>query len=1383
MVKSSNVAIKTSSRFEILSKLGGGGMGMVYAAMDRELGSKVALKKLSDISAESLMLFKTEFRSLQDIRHRNLVTLGDLFEEGGEWYFTMELVEGVQLLEYVRPSVRTDKAGNTTDPNKTPLNAQGKLLAQRGDATTQPSVPEASSRASATTDSLNAKVTDKDITDQSTTESGDGEEGEAATSDVAPALAVGRERSGAETDRDYEADEAATSDVSAAAAVSERDGQTADLDEDDSATSDVDVSPAETVVSRPAPPVRPQIRKRPRGFDETCLRSALLQLCQGLNAVHSARKVHRDLKPGNIMVAKDGRVVILDFGIVSDMDLAERWGSGPTMGTIAYMAPEQAESGPLTPAADWYSVGVILYQALTGILPFTGHPQDVLARKQSELPIPPHDIVDHLPSDLDELCVNLLQIQPSRRPTGKDVLHCLQGDAASSHSPAQSVTIRKQAFVGRQQELDQLQTAYRDMREGHAVTMLVTGESGVGKSFLVRCFTDALVAQEPELLVLVGRCYERETLPYKALDSIIDNLNRFLLRLSPEKANQYIHDDWSLVAKLFPVLAQAAESASILSNRVLPEDPIELRKLSFLALRQLFSRLAERIPLILLIDDLQWADADSFLLLSDLLRLPDPPQLLLIGTIRESTTGRVPSSIRDHSSRLPGNVRSLHISRLASADAYKLVRQLIANTGSQQNIDEVAEYIAREAQGHPMFIDELVRSKQLPTARGESLRLDDVLWSRIQSLPPQVQRIVQLLSIAGFPISQEAAAKATVMSPAEFAGSVVSLRATHLVKTSGPRMQDIIEPYHDRIRESVLNRLAATERSDWHGRLALVLESAPEVDPESLVVHWQGAGNKERAGRYAIQAADQAAAALAFDRAAQMYQLAMELLNPQGEERRTLLSKQAEALTNAGRCADAAPVFLKAADGASESQSRSLRRRAADQYLRSGHLDRGLEIIREVARSAGLALPNSYLTSFFWLIVRRTQLAIRGYRFVERKEEQIPAEVLDRIDVCWAAYLGMIPNDLIMGAALQGWHMLMALNAGELGRVAYGLAMEYLATSLTAPPENAKIQAMRSMVKGIIDRVKAPYLDASLVFGDSMGYLSCGRWVEAYAALVEAEMIFRDRCVGVSFEVVNVKSSLIIAICFMGKLKELGERSNSYREDALARGDLNLLTSMRTLAMPWMHMVHDEPAKARIEIEDAFAKWSRQGFHIHHFNGYVRTAESHLYEGHGKQSFDIMMTHIMTRKAILHRYIKLGKIRVYDILGRCMLAAALEDPKQKKKWLRKAESYAAELGKQTDAWAQPLSLMIKGGICAQLKDLPREIEYCRAALEKFEASSMFMYGAAARRRLGFLIGGAEGMGLIEQAEATMREQGIRNPERWSFFLAPRPVMRALSEHA
>src|SRR5262249_10289110 len=151
----------------------------------------------------------------------------------------------------------------------------------------------------------------------------------------------------------------------------------------------------------------------------------------GLDALHAVGKIHRDVKPSNALVTSDGRVVVLDLGLVLDQDADADSTGGYALGTIAYMAPEQALGQRVGPEADWYAVGVLLYQALTGQLPFSGSTVEVAAHKQRGQPPRPRALVAATPPALDELCLALLRPDPAARPAPQDILRVL-GDAEAA---------------------------------------------------------------------------------------------------------------------------------------------------------------------------------------------------------------------------------------------------------------------------------------------------------------------------------------------------------------------------------------------------------------------------------------------------------------------------------------------------------------------------------------------------------------------------------------------------------------------------------------------------------------------------------------------------------------------------------------------------------------------------------------------------------------------------------------------------------------------------------------------------------------------------------------------------------------------------------------
>ncbi|HEV8269349.1 MAG TPA: serine/threonine-protein kinase, partial [Thermoanaerobaculia bacterium] len=390
-------------------------------------------------------------------------------------------------------------------------------------------------------------------------------------------------------------------------------------------------SDSDSEISFAAPPAPPAEPDR--------LRRGLVQLGEGLVALHRAGMLHRDIKPHNVLVTREGRVVLLDFGLAADLGPHRSHQSSGlhTVGTPAYMSPEQAAGLAVTEASDWYSVGVVLYEALTGRLPFGGRPLEILMEKQRREPVPPRSIAPDAPEDLDHLTVELLRRDPEERPAGDEILHRLHSGPRARISPrraSRSSGSRPAFLVGRDQALQNLQDALVTVKGGKPVVVFVTGPSGIGKSTLAKRFLETTRAEDDGVVVLSGRCYERESVPYKALDSLVDSLSQYLRRLSPLEIEAVLPRDVLALARLFPVLRRV-EAVAGAKRRVLHiPDSQELRRRAFAALRELLGRLSDRSTPILFIDDLQWGDADSAALLIDLLEPPDAPQLLLVLSYR-----------------------------------------------------------------------------------------------------------------------------------------------------------------------------------------------------------------------------------------------------------------------------------------------------------------------------------------------------------------------------------------------------------------------------------------------------------------------------------------------------------------------------------------------------------------------------------------------------------------------------------------------------------------------------------------------------------------------------------------------------------------------------
>jgi serine/threonine protein kinase len=1109
------------------------------------------------------------------------------------------------------------------------------------------------------------------------------------------------------------------------------------------------------------------------------LRDTLRQLAAGVHALHQAGKLHRDIKPGNVLVTRQGRVVLLDLGLAADLDRSgEHLSLQPRLlGTVAYMAPEQAACRPVSPASDWYAFGSMLYEALTGEPPFRGAPFEVLMKKQDLDPPDPADLVPGIPDDLRALCGELLRRDPRRRPSGDDILRRLGAEPAESTPPpvTAGTATTEAPLIGRERHLKALEAAFHACRQGRAGRLYVHGRSGVGKTAVVQRFLDGLT-ERGEAVVLPGRCYEQESVPYKALDSLVDSLSRYLEALPLLEAQALLPRDIAALARVFPVLRRLEAVASAPGRGGAVSDPHEIRRRGLAALRELLGRLADRRPLVLFVDDLQWGDLDSAALLLDLLRPPDPPPLLFLGCYRSEDAAGNPCLHALLEARGPGEGvegGELAVEPLTLPERRELALALLASCDAAARAR--ADTIARESGGNPFFIYELVRYLEAGAAQAGrrpegDITLHEVLWSRVLRLPEEARRLLEVVAVAGRPLRQEDACRAAGVA-VEQGVALACLRSGRLLRGVGRPESLEIETYHDRIRETLVTRLAPSRLREHHQRLALVLEASRRSDPEVLAVHFQEAGEPGRAGTYYALAAAQAAEALAFDRAAKLYRLALELLAPRGVEGCQLRARLADALAHAGRGAESAREYLLAADTAGEAAARELQGRAALQLLSSGHVDDGLATLRVVLRAVGMKMPETprrALCSLAWQLLR---LRWRGLGFRRRDVHQVDAGELRRLEICRAAAVGLSMVDPLRGAYFQTRYLLLALRTGEPQHLVQALAMEGAHASVGGCFSRRRTNELLRAAETLAQQVAQPYPAAMVALAKGIADALEGRWESAWTLCDQAEGIFRTHCTGVMWELSTSHRFALWPLMFLGEVAEMGRRLPALIKEARERNDLYAVTNLSLVIRTFVRLADDEPERARREVRQVIDEWSQQGFHVQHMNRLFDEVQIDLYQGEGSAAWERVTSQwpALARSYLL----RVQQVRVFllHVRARAALAAApiAADPGP---LLHAAERDARLLRRERIPWAGALAQLVRAGVAMGRHDAGGAGQLLEDAAGRLDAAGLRLHAAAARRRLGDLVGGSEGRRLVEQADAWMKGQNIRRPGRMTALLVP-----------
>jgi serine/threonine protein kinase len=1274
-----------TKRFVVEGRLGAGGMGVVHRVRDLERGAMVALKTVAQVDPEVLLRFKKEFRSLADISHPNVVQLYELFSEQDQWFFTMELVDGVDLLTWVKSSL------SMPPPAPLPHGAQhpGELLSTMA----LPSM------------------------------AGVG----ALAMPAAPKL------------------------------------------------TDVAGAP-DAIAGRPSPARGASRRFAVRDVGRLC--DALQQLASGLMAIHSAGKLHRDVKPPNVMVTRSGRVVLLDFGLAADVVDRKRTGRDePLAGTPAYMAPEQGAFQRATPASDWYAVGVVLYEALTGCLPFDGSPTALLIDKQRAAPLPPSAHVDGAPEHLERLAMDLLQREPLARPTGEQVLARLSGNGGARIS----VPAIEAPFVGRRALLADLHEAFEASASSQVVVTL-HGRPGMGKTALTSRFLGEL-SSDPKTLVLSGRCYERETVPFKALDPVVDELAQWLSRLPRDEVTSLLPGDLRTLARVFPVLGDLVRRlacppehptapASVGGAELDRAEPQEVRRRAFAAMRALLASIAVGRRLVVHVDDLHWCDADSVDLLEALVAAPAPPWLLLCAYQSEPSRPpaapleRLLQSLKALADRCP--VRAIEVSELAPREAEELAATLI-----DSRKDGVAALVTAEARGNPLFLAELARRANERSIRpaaadgGAGLSLDQMIKDRVAALPAEARALLETLSVARGPLTHGVASRAASVE-GQTRAAALARRSARLVVTRGLGDDDSIETAHDHVRRTVAESLAEDRNRACHAGIARALAETAACDAETVFAHFRAAGDLDSATKWVLRAAEASDRALAFTGAAALYRSAIDL---RAAPLHTLHRRLGDALANAGRLAEAADAYVEGAAHAGPQEAIELRRMAAEDYLKSGRDTRGLEVLRSVLDQVDLSYPQSSeraLASLVWHEAQIRVLPLRRRMSARVSTGARPAD-LARIDAAFAAATGLAINDPLRGADFASRGLLMALEAGEPLRLSRALAVAAGNVATRGEPARGRAEDLVRAAERIAKDVDEPRVLALALLAAGTVHFLLGEWRSARSDLERADAIFRQQCRAVAWELANTQAWTCNVLILSGDLREAAVRVPSFTEEAHAREDRLALAHMVYPASVSRIMADDvEGARSAACLAEGT---DRTMFTSGRWGALISRCSIARYEGDGATAWRLAVSESKPLEASM--LWRSAMVRVFSSFERGLSAlSAASARRDQTDALRAVDRWAKDLSHEKLRYAPALGDVLRAGAAAVRGDRTLALAALDSAIPGLDGADLGYLAACARHSKGQLVGGSTGKELLERTRAFFSAQGIVNAERCLAMSAP-----------
>jgi class 3 adenylate cyclase/KaiC/GvpD/RAD55 family RecA-like ATPase len=634
-------------------------------------------------------------------------------------------------------------------------------------------------------------------------------------------------------------------------------------------------------------------------------------VARALQHAHDREIVHRDVKPGNVWLAGDGTALLGDFGLAYQEDRSRLTQEGTMLGTVAYMPPEQALGRSADARSDLYSLGATLYEMLTGQPPFAGDDTvGVIAQHINSQAVRPSWHERRVSRELDDLVLKLLAKDSDERPqSAAEVADALaeitraEADRSrsghDSRSDEQLPPATLGRFVGRDRELEQLQGVFTRALSGEGSVAMLVGEPGIGKTRLSKEFT--VHAKLRGAQVLMGPCYEGEgSVPYQPF---------------VEALRQYVRDrdDDPLRAALG---AGAPELANLVPEiRVrfpdLPDAPLldgeAERQRLFESMAGFVRRAARAAPLVLILDDLHWADKPTLLLLLHLARRIRADRALLVGTYRDVELERT-HPLAEVVAKLRND--GLYERVLLRGLSREGVSDLIQARYGQQPPERFVELILRETEGNPFFVEEVIKH----LVEIGALRREDGEWvgdpSVVErSIPEGVREVIghrltrlseacnAMLTIGaamtgGFPF--EVLAAVSEEGEEALLDQLDEALRAQVIRERGDG-SGAYEFSHALIRQTLYNELSTPRQVRLHRQIAEALEGLYGLDAVShlgaLAYHYfQGApgGDVWKAIATSQRAAKHAASLLAFEDAAVHHRRALEAFDmlPSGDDAR-----------------------------------------------------------------------------------------------------------------------------------------------------------------------------------------------------------------------------------------------------------------------------------------------------------------------------------------------------------------------------------------------------------------------------------------------------------------------------------------------------------------
>ncbi|MCG3118982.1 MAG: Serine/threonine-protein kinase PknD [bacterium] len=693
---------------------------------------------------------------------------------------------------------------------------------------------------------------------------------------------------------------------------------------------------------------------------ENCL-SYASQIAEGLKAAHAKGITHRDIKSSNIMVTESGQVKIMDFGIAKIGSGAQLTKSGTTLGTAAYMSPEQVRGEEIDHRTDIWSFGVVLYEMLAGQLPFRGeYEAAIMYVIVHEEPEPILSLRPEAPTELEHIVSTALAKDSAERyqhveemrlalnaitknlETGFSSAEPSYVPAPFSASEKETVDEHEPFCVAREQELAKLDKFLDLALSGKGQMVFITGEAGSGKTTLIRAFEQFAQKRHADLIVARGKCDAHTGIgdPYLPFRDVLGMLTGEVEAMWAAGAITKEHATrlWNFIPLSMPALVEAGPD---LIGTFVPGEALVKRAVAFTSSRaswltclkkqvagktaastashlqqsDLFKQFtavlqtsSRQQPLLMVLDDLQWADAGSISLLFHLGRRIERERILIVGTYRPTEVALGRSGERHPLASVINECKGIFGDfkiELDQTEGRHFINAFIDREPNRVSAS-FRDTLFQQTEGHALFTVELlhgmqeqgvlVRDQEGMWIEGPALnwntlpaRVDAVVGERLERLPENLRKVLVTASVEGEEFVAEVVARLHGTNEMEMIRLLSAdlekhhnlVSAQGIQRMNGQRLS-LYRFRHVLFQKYLYNSLDEIERAYLHEEVGTVLENLYGEHADEIAVHlarhFREAGIAEKAVDYLIKTAKQAREVYANAEAMAHYQQALALI-------------------------------------------------------------------------------------------------------------------------------------------------------------------------------------------------------------------------------------------------------------------------------------------------------------------------------------------------------------------------------------------------------------------------------------------------------------------------------------------------------------------------